>query len=456
VKRFPNKKKPIGLIRSVGILVTGTVIAHSITALVTPVLSRLYSPADFSLLAVFSGVLSIISVAACLRFDIAIPLPDKDADATNILALALSSAVGVSIMIGIPCLLMPEQISRLLNQMSIQSYLWLLPPGVLLAAIYSLLQNWFVRKKRFGLISTSRIGQSVGAAGTQVGLGFAGAAPLGLIVGHIMNSGAACLVLGCKLARSEGRLWKTISVPRMRAMASSHHRFPKYSTFEALSNSAAIHVPIIIIAAVAAGPDAGHIMMGMYVLQAPVALIGTAIAQVYLSHAPAEHRAGKLDKFTAEILGKLLKVGAGPLFFAAIISPVAFPIVFGEEWRRAGHLVSWMAPWFLMQFIVYPISMALHVTNRQRTAFMLQAFSFFFRISTVSAFGYIAPSIIAEAYAISGFVIYSIYAGIILEAVSIGRTEIIISLREALPFMVAWIVLGSATRIGIHIALGMF
>jgi len=437
-------------IRSVGVLMSGTVIAHSITALALPVLSRLYSPADFSVLAVFSGLLSVLSVAACLRFDIAIPIPDNDTDAVNVLALALNSALLVSVLIAIPLLLMPETIANRLNQPILQPYLWLLPPSVLLAASSSALQSWFVRKKKFSLIASSRVSQSVGGTGTQVGLGFGGIAPLGLLVGYIMNTGAACIVLGYDLVRAKNRVLQTISLPRMRAMAVAHHRFPKYSTLESLSNSAAIQVPIIIIAAVAVGPEAGYLMMAISVMQAPMALVGVAVGQIYISQAPDEYRAGKLGDFTSEIVGRLLKAGIGPLLFAAIVSPVAFPFVFGEVWRQAGQLIVWMTPWFIMQFIASPISMALHVIGHQRTALYLQIFGLITRVATVWIVGALAVNWVAEAFAISGFVAYLAMLVVVLRAVSVRFEQLLQGVVKSLPHVLMWSVIGTGTVIVFH------
>ena len=64
-----------GFRHSVGVLVSGGVLAHGITALALIVITRLYTPADFSVLAVYGSLLTIISVLACLRFEVAIPLP---------------------------------------------------------------------------------------------------------------------------------------------------------------------------------------------------------------------------------------------------------------------------------------------------------------------------------------------------------------------------------------------
>jgi O-antigen/teichoic acid export membrane protein len=434
-------------IRSVGVLVGGTALAHGITALALPVLSRLYSPADFSALAVFTSLLSIISVAACLRFDVAVTIPHRDTDAANLLALALGCALVVSLLVAVPVLLVPERIAGWLNQATLHSYLWLLPVGVLLAASYSALQGWLVRKKEFGQIARSRVAQSAAAAGTQVSTGMAGVGTFGLLLGYVLNAGAACIVLGYRVIRFERESLRAITWPGMRAMAVEYHRFPKYSTWEALSNSAAIQIPIVMIAAMAVGPEAGYLSMAMYVMQAPMALVGTAIGQVYLSRAPEEHRAGRLGTFTAEVFGGLLKAGVGPLLLVGIVSPFAFPFVFGEEWRRAGHLVAWMTPWFIMQFLASPISMALHVAGRQRMAMSLQNFSLVVRVATVWATAVLLPAAVSESYALSGFFVYGVYGMLVLIIVRAQPRELLMGIRKAFPTTLVWLITATATAL---------
>lgn len=434
-------------IRSVGVLVGGTALAHGVTALALPVLSRLYSPADFSALAVFTSLLSIISVAACLRFDVAVTIPHRDTDAANLLALALGCALVVSLLVAVPVLLVPERIAGWLNQAKLIPNLWLLPVGILLAASYSAFQGWLVRKKEFGQIARSRVAQSAAAAGTQVSMGMAGVGTFGLLLGYVLNAGAACIVLGYRVIRFAREPLRAITWPGMRAMAAEHHRFPKYSTWEALSNSAAIQIPIIMIAAMAVGPEAGYLSMAMYVMQAPMALVGTAIGQVYLSRAPEEHRAGRLGTFTAEVFGGLLKAGVGPLLFVGIVSPFAFPFVFGEEWRRAGHLVEWMTPWFIMQFLASPISMALHVAGRQRTAMFLQHFSLVVRVAAVGATAVLLPAAVTEIYALSGFFVYGAYAMLVLIIVRAQPRELLMGIRKALPITLVWLLTATAAAL---------
>jgi O-antigen/teichoic acid export membrane protein len=434
-----SNKPQSNFIKAVGVLVGGTALAHGITALALPILSRLYSPADFSMLAVFTSLLSIISVAACLRFDVAVAIPDKDIDAANLLALALGSAFVTALIVAVPALLIPEQIANWLNQVRLSYYLWLLPLGVLLAASYSALQTWFVRKKEFGQIASSRVAQSAVAVSSQIGMGVTGIGTFGLILGYVLNAGAACIVLGFRVIRFERRTLRTITWTGIKSMAIEHHRYPKYSTLEALSNSAAIQVPIIMIAALAVGPEAGYLSMAMYVMQAPMALVGGAIGQVYLSRAPVEHREGKLAEFTVEVFGGLLKAGVGPLIFVGIVSPAVFPYIFGEEWRRAGHLVAWMTPWFIMQFLISPISMALHVVGRQGTAMSLQCFSLILRVTSVWLAAKLLPAAVGETYAVSGFLAYSVYLILVLIVVRIQFSQLLGVVDKALPLTAIWL-----------------
>lgn len=432
------------LVRSVGVLVGGTAFAHAITAATLPVVTRLYTPADFSAAAVFASLLSILSVAACLRLDVAIPMPEQDSQALNLLALALASTAVVAVVVAAVVLGAPQQVSGWLKQPRLVPYLWLLPVGVLLAGAYSALQMWFVRKKAFTSIAHSRIAQAVAGSGTQIGLGWFQVAPAGLIVGTMLNTGAGCLGLGWRFLRAERQMLLTVDAQQLRSAFRAYDRFPKYSTFEALGNSASIQLPIIIIAALALGPEAGFLALAMAAMQAPMGLFGAAVSQVYLSRAPDEHRAGQLDSFTTRIFGALIKSGAGPLLFAGFVAPDLFALIFGEPWRRAGVLVTWMTPWFIFQFLSVPVSMALHVTNHQRAALLLQLFGLALRVGAVLVAASLAPAWVSEAYAVSGFVFYFTYLITVLVVVGARGGAVVEEARRALPMLLGWGGLGWA------------
>lgn len=426
------------LLRSVFVLVGGTALGHLITALTLPVAARLYSPEDFSVLAVFSSMVAIVSVAAALRFDIAIPVTASDEDAANLLVLALMSSFAIALAVGGAAVALPDDWLQSMGLVPIAPYLWLLPLSIFLAAAYSALQSWLIRRSSFGLIAKSRVGQSASTAAGQICLGASGVAPFGLLVGHILNTTVGCLVLGYSVLRQEARLFSAVSCSSLLTTSLSYSRFPKYSTLEALCNSAAIQLPVIMIATLAVGPEAGFLLVAMAVMQAPMALIGTAVGQVYLSRAPEEYRKGNLASFTVDALGGLSKAGIGPLFFAAIVAPDAFALIFGESWRRAGEMVTWMTPWFVAQFLTSPLAMAIHVTGHQRMAMVLQILGLIIRISSVWFASFLANSFIVEIYALSGLVFYLGYLFIVLIVVGASSRGVLSNLSRGVGGVLAW------------------
>lgn len=447
-RALPDRLKMLlggGFMRSVGVLVGGSAVTQVIMALGLPVATRLYTPEDFSVLALFTAIVSIISVAACLRFDIAVPIPKDEIEAVNVLALALFFAAVVSLVVAVPVLLAPQSIAAALERPGVAPYFWLLPVAIFLAACYSALQFWAVRLKAFRPIAVTRVAQASAAVATQIGLGVATAGPLGLLLGLLLNVGAGSIGLLVSFMAKDRSLAGEVSASRMRAAFRDNIRFPKFSALEAVCNSASIFLPVVMIAAYAPAAQAGFIMLAMQVMQVPISLIGNAVAQVYMSQAPTEHRAGNLGVSTARIFGGLMRAGVGPLLFAGIVAAPAFAIVFGAEWREAGLLVGWMTPWFVMQFLASPVSMSLHVTGHQRAALALQVLGLALRVGAVLAAIMLAPAYMAQAYAVSGFVFYAIYVGIVLRYVEVPVSDLRRELTRFVPWGIGWVALAVAS-----------
>lgn len=438
-KSIGNYLKSKGaFISSVGVLAGSTLFSQILNTGILPLITRLYTPEDFSVLAVFSSILTIASVSACLRFEIAIQLPEKDEDAANVLALAILACSIISAMIALIILPYPNIVAHYANQPALAKYLWLLPISVWLTAIYTASQYWATRKKRFTLIAKTRIVQAAGGGMSQVGMGLAGFGPIGLLIGQSINSGSGVMRLAAAALKYDSSELRKISWPRMSKMLREYRRFPKYSVMEAIANSASVQLPILLVAAIAAAPEAGHLMLASRVMAIPVSLIGASVAQVYLSRASIEYRAGRLDDFTSGVVWGLFKIGVGPIIFLGIISPTSFPLIFGTQWLRAGYLVAWMTPWFIMQYLTSPISMVLHVKGNQRDALILQVFGLILRMGSVLAASLVLESKISEAYSISGFFFYLIYflfamriAGINIKKLFRDRFKAILKLTGA-------------------------
>lgn len=406
-----------GFVRSASVLVGGTAAAQALTVLALPVLTRLYSPGEFSLLAVYVAILTMVQVLACLRLEIAIPLPEDDVEAANLLALALLSAASAAALAGALVLGFGRAFFAAIGQPEMQPFGWLLPVGIWLAGSYAAMQFWSTRKKRFPTIARTRMMQAGSGLTAQLGLGWAGAGPVGLMLGHALMAGAGAVNLARQAWRCDRTALGGVTRRGMRRALGTYRRFPLYSTWEALANNAAIQLPVLLIAALALGPEAGFILLATRAIGTPVTLIGGAVGQVYISRAPDEMRAGRLPEFTAEVLKGLARMGVAPLVFLAVIAPPFFGLVFGEEWRRAGELVAWMTPWFVLKLLSSPVSMVMHVKMMQRAMLGLTVFGLAVRLIAVLTTHQIQAAYLSESYALAGAFFYLVLLLVILKVV---------------------------------------
>ena len=401
----------------------GTLAGRLISVAILPLLTRLYSPADFAVLATYLAILATVAVAACLRFDVAVPLADDDEDAANLLALALVALATVTSCILIVVLLIPGQITTWLGNTEIRPYLMLVPLGIGLAGTYSVFQNWTTRVRRFGHIARTRITQSVLGAVTNLSLGWVGIAPFGLLLGNALGIGAGGVGLAGTALRKEGDLLRRISLRRMRDSFRRYRRYPIFSTPDSFLNIAGQQVPILLIAA-HAGTEAGFLLLAVQLMSAPMALLGSSISQVYVSRAPEALREGRLAELTLSIMKRLALMSIGPLALVGALAPAVIPLVFGSEWERTGVIIVWMVPSIALQFIASPVSMVMLVTERQRQLLLVRTLSV---LSRVGAVGFAAirfdGRMMVESFAIANAVVYAIMGLLFVNAARRSRFQ---------------------------------
>lgn len=417
-------------LRGVSVLMGGTAAAQAILLLALPFLTRLYSPHDFGVLAVYVSAVSILSVAACLRLEIAVPLPSDEKEAASLLVMALAASALVGALIAVGVLLAPTTFDELLARGKLGGYLWLLPVGVWLSSTYSALQYWSTRQRRFSDIAKTRFTQSIGGTGVQAGLGWLGFAPFGLLLGHAVIGGAGVIGLAVRALKQERSSFRGVRLSTIASALQNYRRFPLYSTWDSLANTSGLQLPVIMIAAIAVGPEAGLLMLAMRTMQAPMALVGTSVGQVFLSEAPERARQKQLADYSAKIIASMARIGAGPLVFAGFAAPVLFIYIFGPEWSGAGSMVSWMVPWFILQFVASPVSMVMHVLQLQGEMLVLTLFGLVCRVGGVALAAMYIPERLIEAFAISSAVFYFVLLVVIVRRVECRSSQILSVLRS--------------------------
>lgn len=408
-----------GFSKAVSVLVGGTAFAQVIGLICLPILTRVYSPEDYTILGVYVAIVSILSVIACLRLEIAIPISESEKEAKGLLLLAfIINIMFVSILYLLLALFYPF-LEKFYIVRQLSFWIWFIPLGILLSGIYSGLQYWSMRQKRFREIAKTRITQAISGNGASLVVGTVSGNFGGLILGQLFSSGGGVLRLGSSAYKD---LKKIKEKSDLKEILYKYRAFPKYSTFEALANISALQLPLIIIASFLIGPEIGYLMLAMKVLGIPMGLIGGAMSQAYLAHAPDFYKDGKLYAYTVSVLKKILKLVSIPFLLLAILSPHVFQFIFGKEWSGLGGYILIMIPWYFMQILSSPISMALHIVGKQKIALALQAIGFILRVVILWGVVILEKDFAVNYYIISGFLFYLFYMVVILFAIKVEGT----------------------------------
>ena len=360
-----NKLKPKSeFSRHVLTLMTGTTIAQAIPIAISPILTRIYTPEDFGVFALYMSTASIISVVATGRYELAIMLPKKDEDAINIVALSIIISFFVSLISLIIVFLFNAQITKLLGNDDISNWLYFIPVTVLLTGVYQSLNYWSNRKKQYKRLAISRVAQSTTTAGTNLSAGFNGFGSSGLILGGILGQGVATGILGKIIYTEDKHRLKQMQKLKIFALIRRYKKLPIYNLPNALIDGFRLSGISILIAKFFTTATLGQFSLAWKMVQTPMSLIGGSLSQVFFQKVSSSAKKD-LYKIVITFILKASIVSA-PIFLSIhFFAEDIFIFVFGKNWKLAGEAASTMTPWLFLNFISSPLSTLFITLNKQ-------------------------------------------------------------------------------------------
>ncbi len=391
-----------GFVRNVVTLMTGTAIAQAIPILISPILTRLYTPNEFGILALYMAVVSVVAIIVTGRYELAVMLPESDEDAINVGALALSVALAISLLTLLIVGIFNKPIAQLLGKPEIANWLYLVPFSVLFIGIYQILNYWSTRRKQYGQLALSRVSQSVANGSVNLGVGFSGLGITGLLSGVLFGQGVAAFILGWQVRKDLSQYKKSISKQRMLRNAKKYQDFPKVNSLHALVDVLQSSGVVFLISALFGGSILGLYAFTLRILNAPLGLLGASVSQVFYQKASETYKNGgdlqPLVRKTILSLGMM----ALPIFLViGFLAPILFEVIFGKDWSVAGTYAQILAPWLFLNFIVSPISQVPIIVGKQKKSFIIALIGNSIILLSIIYSGYYAHNIKVGFYLIS-------------------------------------------------------
>ncbi|MEX2403243.1 MAG: oligosaccharide flippase family protein [Balneolales bacterium] len=363
-------KKPF--LRDVAMVSAGTIAAQVITVVSSPILTRLFPPEDFGILAVFVSSSAILAVLYTLQYDMAVVLPKEDGDAKVLLGMAAKLALWffaalsllATIAFFIPFL-------KLTGFRDVPVYTPLLVVlGGFLIAMERSFSYWNVRQKSFQLISIALTVGALLSAMFKITTGFLAAGAWILIFGNLLSNfvNISMQIFYGKNGEVLKDSFKKLSDKmKSQSIFREYSDFPKYRMPQSLINTIGKNLPAILLVALFNPAIGGFYALAYRMINMPGSLISEAIRKVFYQKS-AELRSKK-SGFFSEMLKTTIWLAVGglvPFGLLAVMSPYIFPFVFGDEWYTAGVYASYLTLWTYTAFCNTPATSVMPVLRQQR------------------------------------------------------------------------------------------
>lgn len=326
------------------IVASGTAAAQVINLAAYPILTRLYSPTDFGIFALFVTIASVIGIIAAGRFDLIVQSGRDDELVgiyylSQLLNLVISGAATLTLAAGAFAGIGGMEVGHAL----------LAGAAVFLTGFVASSSLFLVRHEQYHHSTRSATARSLFTVVPQIALWFAWPSAISLLLGF-------CIGLAVQAALLIGHLRKyELNAPSGGHLAEVWKRYRLQAAIDvpgAVLGALALHVLNFFLLVLYSAADVGQYALAFRVAVMPLSLFAASLSQVFFQKAAASFR--RDGTFWPEVRLNLLWASA--LSVAVFVPMVlvarpAFAFAFGDEWRLAGDILIYLAPMLAIRFV---------------------------------------------------------------------------------------------------------
>lgn len=347
--------------RNVARLGGGTALGQSLVIASTPLVTRLYTPQAFGQFGLFLAFSSVVTVAIALRYDLAIASAVDEAEADELLAVALLVSLPTSAAAALTLWLMIRGDVLGFGALPLGAAPLL---GALLFATGAVmsLRYWNVRGFRFRDVGVALALQGVGRALLPILVAVLSPGWWGLLAGE-----AAGRILGVvRMARGAMARLATLTTDRIARTVSRHWRYPTMVLPSSLLDAVAVAIPLPIISEFFGVAAAGQFALVQRVAAVPAALVASSFADVIHAEGSRlrDSPSPAIRLLAIQSVRRLGVIGAVIYVPVMLLAPAVFPLLFGADWREAGVVAAILAPYLWLTIVVSPLSRLILVNGR--------------------------------------------------------------------------------------------
>ncbi len=380
---------------------SGQLIAQLLSLISVPILSRIYSEADYGDVALITSTATLLINFSTFGLNSAVMKPKDNEEAKTVFTTAMTANVVICTLFTAVCAVLFKVFK--LFEVSDHYLLALVMMWLhsVLSTVYALLTVYVNKKGEHNKLFFNPIIGAIANFVIAIPLGLLGFGYLGFIFTTILQNLICCI----HMMRKDVPIKKGIAV---RDMVRVFQDYKEYVLFQFPSNfigNIGIEYPTQYLGRMFTTEQLGGYSMCVRIMKYPIRLIASPISTVYFKTATEYHREGKnLAEFTYKMISRILLISALPVAAFIFVSEPLFVFVLGDTWAVAGQLASFLIIQYVLLFCSQTTGYCRVSIGRQKTDLM---------VTTVRL-------VIAIASCLTGYAIFKTVIGTVL-GYSVGQ-----------------------------------
>lgn len=323
---------------NVRIVFVGILVAQVFPILVSPVVTRLYGPELFGVIALYKSVESVLSIVITGRYHFAILLPKEDTEAYHLVTISILFAAGFSVLTFLLLWPFGRSIMNALRISGLGGSIYLIPLSTLLVGGFNTLSYWYTRQGDFRSISKGRVLLSLTNEVMSIPLGFSAWKNVGLVASRIFSQFVGVTYFGRKFLSRKSTIPGSLSKSGLLGSIKKYRDFPIQSGAAGILNNVSAEVPFFFISSFYGLQVLGWFALSSRIISVPVQLIGSAFSDVFYKKAMEAGSRTELKKLMSKTVSLLLLPTILLFILVMAFGKWLMAPVFGEKWVPAGPI----------------------------------------------------------------------------------------------------------------------
>ncbi|HDY9538353.1 TPA: oligosaccharide flippase family protein [Staphylococcus argenteus] len=347
------------------LMILSSGIAQIILIVTTPIITRLYSPAEFGEFTIFSNIAMILIPIINARYDLLIVNAKNDRIA-NILSQISFLISLVIILILIPVFM----VSALLFPNFILDFIFIIIM-LFLVSLTNIFTNYLNKERKYKVLSLINVFRAASMALLQIIFGCLAFGSLGLIIGFSLSY-IAGLTLGYRTFKKHFNIVKDKEEAKEIFLENKNQLV--YSTPSILLNSLSFSVVVFFIGILYTNTEVGIYGMAIRVLGIPVTIISLGLSKIFMQQANDYYiEYGNFRNLLLKFSSALIIVSIILYVPLYLFSEELVNILLGKNWVDAIIVIKIVIPLFVVRLIVSTVSLSVIVLQKQQLELILQA-----------------------------------------------------------------------------------